>query len=100
MIGGYWTVGETIESYHCKNAINLMRLCEGRGELGRGASSDRGPVITTGAGHHRGQGATGDTMWGPGAAIIDTGSHVTITRVKRVRGHAGHSWATVAMARG
>ena len=33
-------------------------------------------------------------MWGPGAAIIDTGSHVTITRVKRVRGHAGHSWAT------
>ena len=36
-------------------------------------------------------------MWGPGAAIIDTGSHVTITRVKRVRGHAGHSWATAAI---
>ena len=39
-------------------------------------------------------------MWGPGAAIIDTGSHVTITRVKRVRGHAEHSWAAAAIARG
>ena len=32
-------------------------------------------------------------MWDQELAIIDTGSHVTITRVKRVRGHAGHSWS-------
>ena len=51
MIGGYRTVWDTMESYHCKNAINLMRLCEGRGEVW---SCDRGPVISTGAGHHRG----------------------------------------------